>query len=85
MGHLEAGARMASKPMESLAQQLGFAATDRVAIVHADDIGMCHAANVGAPSTRSPTASSAAARRVALSVVSRSRRSGARTSIWACT
>jgi predicted glycoside hydrolase/deacetylase ChbG (UPF0249 family) len=32
----------------SLAERLGFAATDRVAVVHCDDIGMCHAANEGA-------------------------------------
>ena len=32
----------------SVVEQLGFAATDRVAVVHVDDIGMCHAANVGA-------------------------------------
>ncbi len=31
-----------------LAERLGFAASDRVAIVHCDDIGMCHAANQGA-------------------------------------
>jgi predicted glycoside hydrolase/deacetylase ChbG (UPF0249 family) len=31
-----------------LAKRLGFAATDRVAVVHCDDIGMCHAANEGA-------------------------------------
>ena len=32
----------------TLAEELGFGATDRVAVVHADDIGMCHAANEGA-------------------------------------
>jgi predicted glycoside hydrolase/deacetylase ChbG (UPF0249 family) len=32
----------------SLAERLGFAPDDRVAVVHADDIGMCHAANEGA-------------------------------------
>ena len=32
----------------TLAQQLGFGADERVAIVHCDDIGMCHAANQGA-------------------------------------
>jgi predicted glycoside hydrolase/deacetylase ChbG (UPF0249 family) len=32
----------------TLAERLGFAATDRVAVVHCDDIGMCHAANEGA-------------------------------------
>jgi len=34
--------------MSGLAQRLGFAAGERVAIVHCDDIGMCHAANQGA-------------------------------------
>jgi predicted glycoside hydrolase/deacetylase ChbG (UPF0249 family) len=34
--------------MSALAQRLGFAAGDRIAIVHCDDIGMCHAANQGA-------------------------------------
>ncbi|HKJ25506.1 MAG TPA: polysaccharide deacetylase family protein [Myxococcota bacterium] len=34
--------------MPTLAERLGFEASDRVAIVHADDVGMCHAANVGA-------------------------------------
>lgn len=33
--------------MRSLVERLGFEVGDRVAIVHADDIGMCHAANVG--------------------------------------
>jgi hypothetical protein len=32
----------------TLAERLGFAADARVAIVHCDDIGMCHAANQGA-------------------------------------
>lgn len=32
----------------TLAEKLGFAADERIAVVHADDIGMCHAANVGA-------------------------------------
>jgi predicted glycoside hydrolase/deacetylase ChbG (UPF0249 family) len=32
----------------TLAERLGFRRTDRVAVVHADDIGMCHAANEGA-------------------------------------
>jgi hypothetical protein len=32
----------------SLAERLGFAATDRVAVIHCDDVGMCHAANEGA-------------------------------------
>jgi predicted glycoside hydrolase/deacetylase ChbG (UPF0249 family) len=33
---------------ETLAEQLGFSASDRVAVIHCDDIGMCHASNVGA-------------------------------------
>ena len=32
----------------TLAERLGFGPGERVAIVHCDDIGMCHAANVGA-------------------------------------
>jgi len=32
----------------SIAQRLGFAPDDRVAVLHCDDIGMCHAANEGA-------------------------------------
>lgn len=32
----------------SLAERLGFEPDERIAIVHCDDIGMCHAANVGA-------------------------------------
>jgi predicted glycoside hydrolase/deacetylase ChbG (UPF0249 family) len=32
---------------EGLAERLGFSADDRVAIVHVDDLGMCHAANQG--------------------------------------
>lgn len=34
--------------MDTLSERLGFDATDRIAIVHADDIGFCHAANDGA-------------------------------------
>ncbi len=33
---------------DSLIERLGFAPGERVAVVHADDIGMCHAANEGA-------------------------------------
>jgi predicted glycoside hydrolase/deacetylase ChbG (UPF0249 family) len=32
----------------TLAERLGFAASDRIAVIHCDDIGMCHASNVGA-------------------------------------
>ena len=32
----------------TLANQLGFAADERVAIIHCDDIGMCSASNAGA-------------------------------------
>jgi len=32
----------------TLAERLGFGADERVAVVHCDDIGMCHAANEGA-------------------------------------
>jgi hypothetical protein len=32
---------------ETLAERLGFGADERVAIVHVDDLGMCHAANEG--------------------------------------
>lgn len=32
---------------DTLAERLGFAADERVAIVHVDDLGMCHAANEG--------------------------------------
>lgn len=37
---------MAASP--TLAERLGFGAEERVAVVHVDDIGMCHAANEGA-------------------------------------
>jgi hypothetical protein len=33
--------------VSELAERLGFARGDRVAVVHADDVGMCHAANEG--------------------------------------
>jgi len=32
----------------TLAERLGFAPTDRIAVLHCDDVGMCHAANEGA-------------------------------------
>lgn len=41
------GATDPSEPV-SLAVALGFAPDARVAVVHCDDIGMCHAANLGA-------------------------------------
>ena len=31
----------------TLAERLGFGTDERVAVVHVDDLGMCHAANVG--------------------------------------
>ncbi len=34
--------------LPTLAERLGFAATDRIAVVHCDDIGLCQAANAGA-------------------------------------
>ena len=34
--------------MATLAERLGFGPDERVAVVHVDDIGMCHAANAGA-------------------------------------
>lgn len=34
--------------LPSLAERLGFAAGERVLVLHADDVGMCHAANEGA-------------------------------------
>ncbi|MEE3326840.1 MAG: polysaccharide deacetylase family protein [Myxococcota bacterium] len=37
-----------ARKRETLARKLGFAEGERIAIVHCDDIGMCHAANIGA-------------------------------------
>lgn len=34
--------------MATLAERLGFRSDDRIAVVHVDDIGMCHASNDGA-------------------------------------
>jgi predicted glycoside hydrolase/deacetylase ChbG (UPF0249 family) len=39
---------MAHESGGSVAERLGFSADDRVAVVHVDDIGMSHAANIGA-------------------------------------
>ncbi len=39
---------MTAPQAESLLRRLGFAPDARVAVVHTDDIGMCHAANEGA-------------------------------------
>ncbi len=38
----------AASASPSLAQRLGFSADARLVVIHADDIGMCHAANEGA-------------------------------------
>ena len=44
----------------TIVEKLGFEAGDRVAVVHVDDIEMCHAANVGGferwPPARPPVA-----------------------------
>lgn len=39
---------MPAPASRSLAERLGFAADERVIVLHADDMGMCHAANEGA-------------------------------------
>jgi predicted glycoside hydrolase/deacetylase ChbG (UPF0249 family) len=39
---------MTDPRQSTLAERLGFSRDDRIAVVHCDDIGMCHAANVGA-------------------------------------
>jgi hypothetical protein len=38
-------------PINPFLQELGFQADDRVVVVHADDIGMCHATLPAARST----------------------------------
>lgn len=37
--------------MSSLMERLGLAPQDRVVIIHADDVGACHAANLGSFAT----------------------------------
>jgi predicted glycoside hydrolase/deacetylase ChbG (UPF0249 family) len=40
MAHAQGGA-----PVRSLAERLGYKPTDRILIIHADDVGMCHSVN----------------------------------------
>lgn len=44
---LSANVLLSAAPAASLAERLGFRATDRILIINGDDAGMCHAANAG--------------------------------------